>query len=495
MVKEPKIIHAPFRISDNIYFVGNYDTSSHLIVTEKGLILLDTVFPEHLDDTLNAMKELGYQPSDLCMILISHAHSDHFGSVNELRKLCKAPVYISEIDAPYTEHLKEGSRHMEMKADRTFRDGDILKVGSTEITCISTPGHTVGTFSFFFNTTLNGKPYRAGMFGGIGNNTINAGFFNRTATSYFTRRIFLESIEKLRGQQVDIVLGNHCWNNSTYEKSLRVADGESDAFLDPTEWNRLLDKLIARQQKKAEKDAREFFLNFAHRGASELCPENTLLSFATGVFLGANAVETDVRMTKDGVLVLHHDKTPVRLGGVDTPIAEMTYEELSGVRITANGYTDKIPTVEEFLQLMAHRDLFFAIEIKQDGVAEKLLSLLKKYGLEKKSRITAFKLPYLQQIHALEPAWPLGYLTDDLSDETLRTLTENGIDEICPEASVLDEAQLRRLRDAGFHVRAWGVKDRDTMKRLYDLGVDGMTVNFPDALEAYRKECAEAEAI
>ena len=104
------------------------------------------------------------------------------------------------------------------------------------------------------------------------------------------------------------------------------------------------------------------FINYAHRGASEYTPENTFLAFYTGIFMGANGIETDVQMTKDGILVLFHDDTITRLTGKEGAIADYTLEELREFTFEQNGYQDKIVAFEEFLQNFAFRDLTFAID-------------------------------------------------------------------------------------------------------------------------------------
>ena len=70
------------------------------------------------------------------------------------------------------------------------------------------------------------------------------------------------------------------------------------------------------------------FVNYAHRGASEYLPENTLLAFYTGIYMGANGIETDVQRTRDGVLVLFHDDTLQRVTGQSGCIADYTFEQL-----------------------------------------------------------------------------------------------------------------------------------------------------------------------
>ena len=110
------------------------------------------------------------------------------------------------------------------------------------------------------------------------------------------------------------------------------------------------------------------FVVYAHRGASEYAPENTMSSFQLGVSMGANGIETDVRKTKDGVLVLFHDGNFKRVIGCEGQISDYTYEELMQFRVK-NEKTDTediIISFEDFLRYLGFRDLQFAIELKED---------------------------------------------------------------------------------------------------------------------------------
>ncbi len=75
-----------------------------------------------------------------------------------------------------------------------------------------------------------------------------------------------------------------------------------------------------------------------------------------------------------------------------------------------------------------------------------------------------------------------GFLTMNVNGDLLATLKEAGIDELCPEAKILDATKVKEWHKMGFNVRAWGVLDRNLMEKAYLSGVDGMTVNFPDKL-------------
>lgn len=229
------------------------------------------------------------------------------------------------------------------------------------------------------------------------------------------------------------------------------------------------------------------FVNYAHRGASEYCPENTLLSFYTGVYMGANGIETDVQKTRDGVLVLFHDNTLTRVTGEEGSVADYTYDELKTFWVKNGALADKIPTLEDFLTHFSQLDLTFAIELKVGGIEKEVRDLIYAYGIEKKTVVTSFQLDYIKAFKTLAPEIEVGYLTAEITDELLDEMKALGFEELCPKGCAVTPALVEGWHARGFRVRAWGVTDRELMRTLYDAGVDGMTVNFPDALTEYVK--------
>ena len=155
---------------------------------------------------------------------------------------------------------------------------------------------------------------------------------------------------------------------------------------------------------------KRMFVNYAHRGASEYCPENTLLSFYTGIYMGANGIETDVQLTKDGIPVLFHDDTIARMMGKEGAVADYTYEELRTFPMQTKGKTDYIVTLEQFLSCFGKMELTFAIELKRAGTEEKTAALIRKFGVEEKCVVTSFQFPYLEKMHAVMPEARLGFL-------------------------------------------------------------------------------------
>jgi len=232
-------------------------------------------------------------------------------------------------------------------------------------------------------------------------------------------------------------------------------------------------------------------INYAHRGASEYAPENTLSSFYLGLMQGANGIETDVQRTKDGVLVLFHDNTLDRVSNVSGKLSEYTYEELLSFKIYGNctsGFYDKIVTLEEFLEKFASYDIKFAIELKGEGVEEDTLSMIRKYGILKKTTFTSFNFEYIKKIKQIEPKARVGWLIENPGDEEINKLLDISGEEMAPRAECITKEMMEVLRDKGLAVRAWGVFTVQLMKKMCDLNVDGMTVNFPDRLFQHIKK-------
>ena len=229
-------------------------------------------------------------------------------------------------------------------------------------------------------------------------------------------------------------------------------------------------------------------INYAHRGASEYAPENTLSSFYLGLVQGANGIETDVQRTKDGVLVLFHDDTVDRVSDGQGKLSDFTLAELEKLKIYGNntrGFYDKILTFEEFLEKFSNYDLSFAIELKGEGVEEDTLEMIKSFGIFEKTTFTSFKFDYIKKIKELDPNARVGYLTQNTCEEHIQQLIGIGGEEIAPKASEITEESIALYRSRGLGVRAWGVQSIELMKKMCALKVDGMTVNFPDRLFEY----------
>lgn len=224
----------PFRIIGNVYFVGTFQASVHIIDTGEGLIMIDTGYANSFYLVLHSLYQLGFKPQDVKYIVHTHWHGDHTEGTKAMVDLSGAKTLIGWQDA--------GKAKEYFEADILIREGDTLSLGNTTVTFMETPGHTKGTISFFFETEEKGKKYRVGMFGGAGANTLATGKFDYEDC----RKDYRASVHRLQKETVDVFIGNHTWNNNTYEYGKHLLETGENKFIDDKLWHRFLDFCEAR---------------------------------------------------------------------------------------------------------------------------------------------------------------------------------------------------------------------------------------------------------
>lgn len=236
----------PYELHKNLFFVGSSRVSVHIFKTEKGLVMLDTGYPDMLDQILDSMKELSLDPKDLCAIFHSHGHIDHYGCTRELKEISGAKTYISRIDNDIVNGTLDLSWAKELNYERIkpfdcdvlIEDGDVFDFGNVVIRCRNTPGHTAGVMSYFVTLRDGNEEIVAAMHGGIGINTMRKAWLDTYGFPYTCREVFLEGLSALSSERVDLVMGNHPENNNTKGKIERLKNGED--ILDREEWVKLL---------------------------------------------------------------------------------------------------------------------------------------------------------------------------------------------------------------------------------------------------------------
>ena len=233
----------PFKIFGNLYFVGTHPASSHLIDTGDGLILIDTGYQHGLYLLINNIWKLGFNPEDIKYVLLTHGHIDHFGSVRALKELTCCKVFLGEKDKTYAtgeddlSWAKELDTYLEtFEPDVLINDGDEIKLGNTTIKAVATPGHTPGAMSFFFDVTDGNEIFRVGMPGGLGRNSVNKEFLEKYNLPLSLQQDFLNSMDRLLEEKVDIFIGNHVWNNNTEGKYELLKNGDKYAFVSQNDW-------------------------------------------------------------------------------------------------------------------------------------------------------------------------------------------------------------------------------------------------------------------
>lgn len=227
---------------------------------------------------------------------------------------------------------------------------------------------------------------------------------------------------------------------------------------------------------------------WGHRGASAYAPENTMEAFIKAVEQKADGIETDVHMTKDGVLVLMHDEKLDRTTDHQGFIQDYTYAQLQ--HVNANNHRPDfafchIPTLEELLELAAKEQIFLNIEIKTDnilyeGIEEKVYDMVCAYGLKDQVMYSSFNHYSLMKLKAYAPEVRVGLLYMAGLYQPWHYAKQLNAVALHPyyPCCQLDDC-IAQAHAHGILVHPWTVNDPRDMKRLQQEGVDAIITNDP----------------
>ena len=232
-------------------------------------------------------------------------------------------------------------------------------------------------------------------------------------------------------------------------------------------------------------------INYAHRGASGYCPENTMVSFAKAVELGATGIETDVQMTSDGHLVLIHDESLLRTTGVDKYVKDVTLAEIKQLDAGswfAEGFAaEKIPTLDELMRLAKQSHINVNIEIKSgvfiyDGIEQKVIEKIYEYGLQHNVIISNFNHYSLALCKQIDPAIATGILYMEGLYRPWDYAASLQADALhAPRYAVMPEwVEEAKQNDKIYNV--WTVNNEQEMKSFVAAGVSGIITDYPDRL-------------
>lgn len=236
----------PFPIADDLYYVGDKMVCIHLIRTDEGLILLDAGYPSAKHLLMASILRLGFQPADVRWIILTHAHHDHYGAANEFRRLYGTKVALSAVDAasmrekPARAYASTNVAQKLPVIDHELQDGEIFSFGGKNIRCVLTPGHTLGTMSFFFDVTYEGNTYHAGLFGGAGVSPMKLPSMLHYEMPLDMPQRMLASLDAVKDEPVDIHLGNHPHNNNTIKRREKQLAEGGNPFIKATTWPNFL---------------------------------------------------------------------------------------------------------------------------------------------------------------------------------------------------------------------------------------------------------------
>lgn len=232
-------------------------------------------------------------------------------------------------------------------------------------------------------------------------------------------------------------------------------------------------------------------LIIAHRGFTQGHVENTLEAVEAAIRLGCDGIEVDLRMTRDGELVIFHDKTLQRLAGTEDVVEELT---ASGIRKIVLPRGARLPTLEELLDLVRERALL-NLEIKtvrfwSSSVEKKLVQTLRSFRLSSSILVSSFHPFALRRLRKIAPDLKRGYLIADRYARTrYRPLLAKMIGPFSLNASLemTTSEWVAAAHQAGMRIFVWTVNDPNDMRRLVEIGVDGIFSDRPDRLLSFLK--------
>jgi glycerophosphoryl diester phosphodiesterase len=246
-------------------------------------------------------------------------------------------------------------------------------------------------------------------------------------------------------------------------------------------------------------------LIFGHRGASAYAPENTLAAFRLALEQGADGFELDVALSADEVVVVIHDDTVDRTTDGHGRVDRLTLAQLKQLDLSAptqfgpQFQGERLPALAEVFAALGASAPCINVELKQDTspgrqLAAQVVALIRAHGLEQRVLLSSFYYDNLRRVKRLAPRLPVGLLY--APDEPLRMLCAW----LCPTvkaqahnpyARLVNSLTLRWWHWRGYRVNTWTVNTEPALRRVMQLGVDGVITNYPDVAVRVRRALAE----
>ena len=248
----------PHKIMDNLYYVGTSQLSSFLIVTPQGNILISTDYETSVPVIQAAVKQLGFNFSDIKILISGHGHPDHVEGDGLVKELTGAQVVVGRLDAPYNKAFKTPSGRP-LPIDRLVDDGDTVSLGGTTLTAHLLPGHTRGCLAWSLPLKENGRTYY-----GFIECSLNIQGMQFVGNKDYPTIVedFRATHKKARSFPVEVWASSHgvfYGLDEKYAKMKARKDSDPNPFIDPqgyqahvNEFEKKFDEVLAKQMADAK---------------------------------------------------------------------------------------------------------------------------------------------------------------------------------------------------------------------------------------------------
>lgn len=221
-------------------------------------------------------------------------------------------------------------------------------------------------------------------------------------------------------------------------------------------------------------------LRIGHRGARAYEPENTLRSFKKALEIGVDAIELDVRKTKDNYLIVIHDADVKRTTNGKGLVADLALEEIKRLDTEKN---EKIPTLEEALDFIDKKAKII-IELKEPGYEKKILSLIRSRKLDKNVIIVSFNEDALRKVRQLNKEVEMGLIYAKHKNP-LKAALELKANYLLPLYRFTHTANVQKAHENNLKVFVWTINTPEEIEEYAKKGVDGIATDKPDLLIKY----------
>jgi len=232
----------------------------------------------------------------------------------------------------------------------------------------------------------------------------------------------------------------------------------------------------------------------AHRGASADAPENTLAAIELAIKEGADWVEIDVQETREGEVVVIHDRDLKKISGSGLQVFEASLAELQNVDIGSwkdPSFSDqRVPTLQQVLALCKNR-IKIVIELKYYGqeirLEKRVADLVETAGMQDQIVVMSLSYAGIQKMKSIRPQWMVGLL----ASVAIGDITRLEADFFAINASFANRAFIKQMHRRNLKVMVWTVNDPISMSAMISKGVDGIITDKPGLASTVRKERLE----
>jgi len=251
-------------------------------------------------------------------------------------------------------------------------------------------------------------------------------------------------------------------------------------------------------------DRPRFLEVHAHRGGAGLAPENTLAAFRKALELGVDALEMDLHVTRDGVVVVIHDETLDRTTDGRGDVGDLSLEGVkrsdAGGKFAPAFRGERVPSLREVIDLVktsGNGRVRLDLELKYhqdrpgrpEDFEERVLEILRETGFAERVNVISFHHPSLTKVKALEPKIRTGLLAGGrmAPQDPLALVRQFRADYYSPNFRHVTAEAVAALHQAGIPIVPWTINEEAEMRRLMALGIgglagDGIATDFPDRL-------------